>query len=63
MAPSELDWKVSTSTPNSEPSDFHGTVDVVQRVGSVDLGFPTPEPAEVGTVDKCDAHDHISMVA
>ncbi len=40
---------------------FHGTVDVVQRVGSVNLGFPAPEQAEVGTVDECDAHDLISL--
>jgi hypothetical protein len=36
---------------------IHGTIDVIQRFGSVDLGLATPEQAEVGTVDECDAHD------
>ncbi len=36
---------------------FHRAVDIVQRVGSVDLGFPASEQSEVGTVDKGDAHD------
>jgi len=36
---------------------IHGTVDIIQRVGSVDLRLATPEQAEVGTVDECDAHD------